>query len=256
MGTPYYRFFPADYDRDTKHLSMMQHGAYRLLIDWYMNIGPLPNDMEKIHRTLRATSREEQAAVEYVLVEFYKLDGGRWNHKRCDEELDYQRSRSEVAARSADARWHNKSNANAMRTHSEGNAIQNQNQNQNQTQRKTSAFKDLPLSVKHQTDGEKPLRASRAALSAPPDVSAQVWADFLQTRKALKAAVTPTAIAGIRREAQKASLSLEDALRMCCARGWRGFKAEWVDSKTKRGLDIEGTRAILFGNQGVSHEAE
>ncbi|MFD2271813.1 hypothetical protein ACFS07_13275 [Undibacterium arcticum] len=43
-----------------------------------------------------------------------------------------------------------------------------------------------------------------------------------------RAAVTKTAIDGIQREAGKAGLSLADALTICCERGWRGFKAEWV----------------------------
>jgi hypothetical protein len=47
-------------------------------------------------------------------------------------------------------------------------------------------------------------------------------------RNKQKAAITKTAIEGIEREAAKAGLSLGDALRMCCERGWRGFKAEWV----------------------------
>jgi hypothetical protein len=67
---------------------------------------------------------------------------------------------------------------------------------------------------------------------APPDgVVESVWADFQDLRKAKKAPVTQTAIEGIRREAEKAKMSLSDALAMCCERGWTGFKAEWLDDK-------------------------
>jgi uncharacterized protein YdaU (DUF1376 family) len=142
MGAPYYRFFPADYDRDTKHLSLMQHGAYRLLIDLYMNLGPIGNDMERINRTLHATSREEQAAVEYVLVEFFVLNGGQWTHNRCDKEREHTEGRRHAAQSSAAVRWHAKNApaeqteceriADAEQTQCDGNANQNQNQNQNQ----------------------------------------------------------------------------------------------------------------------------
>lgn len=68
--------------------------------------------------------------------------------------------------------------------------------------------------------------------SAEPDlldgVDAQVVRDFKALRKAKKATITPTVIAGIKREADKAGYSLETALRTCCERGWQGFKAEWV----------------------------
>ena len=62
----------------------------------------------------------------------------------------------------------------------------------------------------------------------PDGVSTQVWSDFRKLRKTLKAPVTKSAVDGIRREADKAGWTMDDALRECCARGWRGFKAEWV----------------------------
>ena len=52
--------------------------------------------------------------------------------------------------------------------------------------------------------------------------------DWQAFRKQRKAGVTGTVIDGIRAEALKAGISLQDALAMCCQRGWTGFKAEWV----------------------------
>jgi hypothetical protein len=59
-------------------------------------------------------------------------------------------------------------------------------------------------------------------------VSDQVWGSFLTLRRAKKAPVTEAAMAGIVREADKAGIGLEQALEQCCARGWTGFKADWV----------------------------
>ena len=59
-------------------------------------------------------------------------------------------------------------------------------------------------------------------------MSQQVWQDFKKQRKTLRAAITKSAIDGIRREADKAGWSMEAALAECCARGWRGFKSDWV----------------------------
>ena len=75
--------------------------------------------------------------------------------------------------------------------------------------------------------------------SAEPDllegIDPQVVRDFRTLRKAKKAAITPTVIAGIKREADKAGYTLENALRTCCERGWQGFKAEWVmDNSTPK----------------------
>jgi len=65
----------------------------------------------------------------------------------------------------------------------------------------------------------------------PNGVSESVWQDFLSHRKGKRAKVTATAIAGIQREADKARITLEAALAMCCMRGWTGFKADWLADK-------------------------
>jgi len=83
--------------------------------------------------------------------------------------------------------------------------------------------------------------------SAPSDVSPEVWTDFLKTRKA---ALTETALAGIRREAKKAGMTLEEALRMCCERAWRGFKAEWMkDMKPSSEQVVDEAYEILQARQ-------
>lgn len=71
-------------------------------------------------------------------------------------------------------------------------------------------------------------RTVATAPDCPVDVPDDTWRDFLSHRVAIKAPITQTAIDGIRREADKAKMTLADALREICARGWRGFKAEWV----------------------------
>jgi len=66
----------------------------------------------------------------------------------------------------------------------------------------------------------------------PPDgVSLQTWEDFKTLRKAKRAPINETALNGIRREAEKAGVTLQTALETCCERGWQGFKAEWMEKE-------------------------
>ena len=65
-------------------------------------------------------------------------------------------------------------------------------------------------------------------------MSESVWLDFVALRKAKKAVLTNTAINGIQREAKKANITLEQALQMCCERGWTGFRADWVAGQAIR----------------------
>lgn len=75
-----------DYLKDTSHLSLLEHGAYARLLDvYYTREGPIPADQAA--RLTGARTREERAAVDSVLAEFFVLDGDEWRQKRADEEI-------------------------------------------------------------------------------------------------------------------------------------------------------------------------
>lgn len=86
----------------------------------------------------------------------------------------------------------------------------------------------LPREEKRKEEKKEQQPASPVGIALLPDVDPQVAADFVKLRRAQKAELTATAVEGIVREAAKAGLTLESALRICCERGWRGFKAEWM----------------------------
>jgi len=88
MGRPWYAHFPADYERKTSHLTMLEDGAYRRLLDHYYSTGmALLLDRAKLCRICRAFSEEEIAAIGRVLDEFFteKRDG--YHNHRADEEI-------------------------------------------------------------------------------------------------------------------------------------------------------------------------
>lgn len=72
---------------------------------------------------------------------------------------------------------------------------------------------------------------SASALLASLGVCESVADDWIAVRKSKKAAITKTALEGIASEAAKAGMSIECALKVCCERGWSGFKASWVLDK-------------------------
>lgn len=122
-------FHIGDYLRDTEGLTGSQHGFYVLLMCWYYSTArPIPNDLQRIYRRVHAESLDEKQAVEFVLATFFKLEDNVWMHKRIEDELVKWREKTKQAQASANARWENakqnnkKRNANAVKTHSEGNA--------------------------------------------------------------------------------------------------------------------------------------
>lgn len=109
---------------------------------------------------------------------------------------------------------------------------------------------------------------AQQAAQCPSDVDQQVFADWLQVRKAKRAGpVTETVMAGMRAEALAAGLSLNDALGHCCLAGWQGFKADWFlqrsgsvagsgrkgyqPHKSARQALVEGAAAAIF--DGATH---
>jgi uncharacterized protein YdaU (DUF1376 family) len=88
MARPWYAFYPADYGRDTGHLSLIEHGAYRALMDhYYATAAPLPADLAQLLRLCRANAPAEAEAVRFVLEEFFDAAADGWHHRRIDAEI-------------------------------------------------------------------------------------------------------------------------------------------------------------------------
>jgi len=119
----YYSHHIGDYLTDTAHLSILEDGAYRRLMDkYYTSEAPLSLDEAALFRQLRARSDDEKEAIRVVLSEFFIQTEAGWSHKRCDQEIAIFKEKSGKAADAANKRWNKPSNANGMPAHTEGNA--------------------------------------------------------------------------------------------------------------------------------------
>lgn len=98
MSFAYLPLFTGDYQRDTLHLSMLEHGAYlKLLMYCWDQQGPAPDDDRKLAGICNARSKEEVTAVRAILEEFFVLMDDGWYNKRLVQELDKARATSEMA---------------------------------------------------------------------------------------------------------------------------------------------------------------
>lgn len=128
----HYPHHVGDYLKDTAHLSLLEHGCYRRMLDvYYTRERPLPADDGAVCRLVGAASKDEKRAVVVVLKEFFSMGDDGWHNKRADAEIAAYKDKAGKASASAKTRWsksERNANAspNALRTHSEGNANQNQ----------------------------------------------------------------------------------------------------------------------------------
>ena len=120
----YYKFNIGDYASHTTHLDPLEDIAYRRMLDWvYLHESPLPDNVEQIARLIRMRTHCE--CIETVLREFFELSEYGWIQEKAFNEIRSYKEKSEKAKKSAMERWSkkpNKSDANALRKKSEGNA--------------------------------------------------------------------------------------------------------------------------------------
>ncbi|MNK69781.1 hypothetical protein D3C87_891770 [compost metagenome] len=92
----YYPHHIGDYLKDTAHLTMIEDGAYRRLIDlYYLHEQPLPSEKRQVYRLARASSPAEKKAIDTILDEYFSLSDDGWMHRRCEEELSRSRGKTE-----------------------------------------------------------------------------------------------------------------------------------------------------------------
>lgn len=229
----YYQFNIGDYASHTRYLTPMQDLAYRRLLDlYYLHEKPIPEENPWSYIGLNDCSTD----VQRVLNDYFVLTSKGWVNKRANEQIEEYRNKQKSASlagkKSAEVRKANKD------------ATLEQPLNDRST--------DVQLNINH-----KPLNIKQEPIKdnygSPEGVSLEVWQDFVKQRKAKKAAITETAIKGIQREANKAGMTLNAALQEICARGWTGFKAEWMQkgNKTEHQLRQDATAKAIFGDTSV-----
>jgi uncharacterized protein YdaU (DUF1376 family) len=215
----FYRFHIGDYKSATAHLSNEEDLAYRRLLDMYYDTEkPIPLETDWVARRIRVGSEVVATVLQDMFVE---TENG-WIHDRCDEEIrEYHRMADRARA-----------NGKA------GGRPKNPVGSQSEPSGK--------LTNNHKPVTNNQIQEKRTSAPVCPEgISLQVWNDYLAVRKAKRSPLTATALTAIEKEAGKAGWSLEKALSECAARGWIGFKAEWVDKLSTQKLSFAERDEIL-----------
>lgn len=208
----FYKFHMGDYKSATAHLTNEEDLAYRRLLDMYYDTEkPISLETDWVARRLRVGID----LVATVLQDMFLQTENGWVHERCEDEIrEYHRMADRARA-----------NGKA------GGRPKNPVGTQSEPSRK------LTTNHKPLTTNQVDIKRTSAPL-CPDGVSDQVWKDYLATRKAKRSPLTTTALTAIEKEAGKAGWPLEKTLSECVARGWVGFKAEWVDKLSNSKLSF------------------
>jgi len=219
MSNPYMPFYVGDYLRDTRTLTLEEHGAYLLLIMEYWARGSLPKSDRKLAQILGIGPRKFKL-LEPALRQFFSSD---WTHKRIDAELAKCVEKSEKRSEAANKRW----SKNAMQLHMQMQCKSNANADAKHMQPEPE-----PEPIDNIVTNKRAKRAvaveetkSELLTVLTPELADALIAH----RKAKKAPLTPMAAKLLVKsfiEFGNPTIAVEAMI----ANGWQGFKPAWMSN--------------------------
>ncbi len=232
----YYQHHIGDFIRDTSSLpDRLALGYLRMLWLYYESEKPLPDDTEVLGLRVGL----EPAEVHLLLRAFFTKEEGVWRQRRCDREIEGYRAISK--RNRINGGGGGRPRKNPTETQSVSSGIPEATEQQpsgNPTGTLTNNQEPITNNQINTNTPAAPVPRKRG-IDRPSDVSEETWDGFIAIRKAKKSPLSVAALDGIRREATKAGMTLDAALSECCARGWQGFKAEWVKTATANGIPLK-----------------
>ena len=168
----WYARYPGDYRADTADLSLVEHGAYALLLDhYYASDGDMPGELEKLNRICSAVSPAEADAVASVASRFFPVNGdGRRHNGRADREMAKAKAIGDKRRTAAERRWKASPDAIAY-ANADASAYANGYANEMQLHTHTTYHNPHTTTTTTTTDKPPtPLPPSAAPAAAPPVV--------------------------------------------------------------------------------------
>ena len=139
-----------DYARDTGHLTLIEQGAYTLLLDRFYATEKPFTEREAL-QICRPRNKVERQAVHRILEDFFIKTSSGYVNKRALREIEKMHDKRLKAKESAEIRW--------MRTHSERNAngMLTNNQYPNNHRAKVSVLPSSQISTVTRERGLRPI---------------------------------------------------------------------------------------------------
>jgi len=157
-GVNWFKLYIGDYQRDTAHLSVTEHGAYLLMLQhYYATEKPLPTG-KALHRMLRAQDKDEREAIDTVAAQFWTDTPAGLVNGRADAELTKAGAQADTNRAIAQAREARRKAAREPHDDSTNRATKAQPNQTPDTRHQTPTIKDGEFST---TDAPAP--------NLPPD---------------------------------------------------------------------------------------
>lgn len=225
----FYKKNIADYHKKAGRLTMIQHGAYTLLMDACYDRERFPTEAEAID-WLWASSTEEIEAIRFVLAKFFMIDDGKYIQPRIEREVEDYQSKAKTNQRIAREREEKRRNKRLGST--------NRAQDVDEVGKSVN---EAPPNYELGTTNQEPLTNNksnkesnaRAQLdwSNCSELTKEHIAVILANRKTKKATNSQRAINQIMKainESLNQGYDIEQIINLIAEKGWSSYKHEWL----------------------------
>jgi len=250
MTLPWYPRDLGKYARDTKHLTMLEHGAYNLLLDFYYSTGPIPTsnalallpDNSRVYRICSAVTREEQAAADNIINMFFTVNDGMYRNKKADQVIEEQLEKHKKRVNSGRVGGINKAANNPSNATS--------NATSNTPQKETKKEKEIREERKKEAQAplEIPAGLKPDNFFLPDWVKPEDWLDFSEMRKKQRKPMTERAAKSIIKKLEQFRSQGHDTATIL----EQSIRNGWQDIYEPKGAGGNNS----FGNQKGPNKSE
>ncbi|WP_179989839.1 YdaU family protein [Acinetobacter sp. YH1901141] len=231
----YYKRNIGDYAKKAGRLSMLEHGAYTLLMDAIYDRETFPT-LEEALDWAWARDEAEVAAVKFVLSKFFELrEDGRFVQNRIQEELDSYKYKAETNARIAKEREEKrKYKHEASRTvHEACEEIHEPSPNHKPLTNNQEPLTNINITADESAKNPKPKRITKKQKAINALIEMGVGEKYAQAviEKRKGSEFTELAIEEIKLQAEAVNLNFVQAIEFAAKQEWGSFRADWYQNR-------------------------
>ena len=231
----YYKRNIGDYAKKAGRLSMLEHGAYTLLMDAIYDRETFPT-LEEALDWVWARDEAEVAAVKFVLSKFFELqEDGRYVQNRIQEELNSYKAKAETNARIAKEREEKRKSKNEpSRTVNEAcEEIHEPSPNHKPLTNNQEPLTNINITADESAKNQKPKRITKKQKAINALIEIGVGEKYAQAviEKRKGSEFTELAIEEIKLQAEAVNLNFVQAIEFAAKQEWGSFRADWYQNR-------------------------
>lgn len=231
----YYKRNIGDYAKKAGRLSMLEHGAYTLLMDAIYDRETFPT-LEEALDWVWARDEAEVAAVKFVLSKFFELqEDGRYVQNRIQEELNSYKAKAETNARIAKEREEKRKSKNepSRSVHEACEEKHEPSPNHKPLTNNQEPVTNINITADESAKNPKPKRITKKQKAINALIEMGVGEKYAQAviEKRKGSEFTELAIEEIKLQAEAVNLNFVQAIEFAAKQEWGSFRADWYQNR-------------------------